>query len=63
MKFRIRRCKDCWAYTLAEKCPYCQGETEIAHPKKCPIFKYYVKYRRKVIIDNLKIDHHDEEKD
>ena len=45
MKFQLRKCLNCFEYTLIKKCHVCQNETVSAHPAKfSPDDKYY-RYR------------------
>ena len=46
MKWRIRKCVVCGAYTLQETCPYCGSPTKIAHPPRTSPIDKYGKYRR-----------------
>ncbi|NPA85827.1 MAG: RNA-protein complex protein Nop10 [bacterium] len=46
MRWRLRKCTACGAYTLLEQCPYCGGKTKIAHPPRFSPIDRYGKYRR-----------------
>jgi H/ACA ribonucleoprotein complex subunit 3 len=45
MRFQIRRCSSCRAYTLEETCPKCGGPAESAHPAKFSPDDRYMRYR------------------
>ena len=47
MKFLLRRCNNCYTYSLKERCPKCRSETNSAHsPRYSPDDKY-LRYRLK----------------
>lgn len=45
MKFQLRRCKVCNAYTLKLACPKCDTDTVSAHPAKFSPDDKYMRYR------------------
>ncbi|CAI9831713.1 MAG: RNA-protein complex protein Nop10 [Nitrosopumilus sp.] len=45
MRFQLRRCRGCGAYTLKKECPECGGETKSAHPAKFSPDDKYMRYR------------------
>jgi H/ACA ribonucleoprotein complex subunit 3 len=47
MVWLLKKCVECGKYTLSkEKCPYCGGRTQQAHPAKFSPDDKYAKYRR-----------------
>ena len=46
MRWKIRKCINCGAYTLQEICPYCGNKTKIPHPPRFSPVDKYGKYRR-----------------
>ncbi|RMD66820.1 ribosome biogenesis protein [Candidatus Pacearchaeota archaeon] len=49
MKFRIRKCSVCGAYTLKKK--HCGTGTVCPHPLKFSPQDKYARYRRRVLFD------------
>ncbi|MFO7967525.1 MAG: RNA-protein complex protein Nop10 [Archaeoglobaceae archaeon] len=47
MKLRMRKCRECGAYTLEEVCPKCGAGTFIPVPPRFSPQDPYGKYRRK----------------
>ena len=47
MKFQIRRCEKCNAYSLKEKCNICKENTKSVHPAKFSPDDKYMRYRIK----------------
>ena len=45
MRFQLRRCAKCHAYTLKPGCPKCGAETVSAHPAKFSPDDKYMRYR------------------
>ncbi len=45
MRFQLRVCLECNAYTLKEKCRLCGGDTKSAHPAKFSPDDRYMRYR------------------
>ena len=45
MRFQLRKCSKCGAYTLKMNCPKCNEETKSAHPAKFSPDDKYMKYR------------------
>ena len=45
MRFLVRRCGECHAYTLAQECPKCGARTGSAHPAKFSPDDKYMRYR------------------
>lgn len=45
MRFQLRKCKNCFQYTLRDKCPNCKEETISAHPAKFSPDDKYMRYR------------------
>ncbi|MDG6939113.1 MAG: RNA-protein complex protein Nop10 [Nitrososphaerota archaeon] len=47
MRWLMRRCAKCLAYTLDESCPRCGGKTSIPHPPKFSPEDKYLELRLK----------------
>lgn len=46
MVWLLNRCKECGEYTLRkDRCPYCGGRVQVAHPPKFSPDDKYLKYR------------------
>ena len=45
MRFQLRRCPECAAYTMKEACPKCDAPTALAHPAKFSPDDKYSRYR------------------
>lgn len=45
MRFQMRRCHDCYEYTLRQECPGCGGDAALAHPAKFSPDDKYRRYR------------------
>ena len=45
MRFLLRRCIECGAYTLKAQCPKCGSDTKSAHPAKYSPDDKYARYR------------------
>jgi len=45
VRFQLRRCAECGAYTMRGECPKCGGDTRSAHPAKFSPDDKYVRYR------------------
>lgn len=45
MRFQIRRCPDCYTYTMKTKCPKCSHDTVSTHPAKFSPDDRYMRYR------------------
>ena len=45
MRFQLRKCINCYQYTLKEKCPKCDNDTISAHPAKFSPDDKYIRYR------------------
>ena len=48
MKTSLRKCSDCGAYTLMERCPKCGGTTFMPGPAKYSPEDRYGVYRRRL---------------
>ncbi len=47
MKWLMRKCSQCFRYTMKGTCPYCGSSTKIPHPVKFSPDDKYAKYRAK----------------
>lgn len=45
MRFQLRRCTECGAYSLKMQCPKCGKDTTSAHPAKFSPDDKYMRYR------------------
>ncbi len=45
MRYQIRRCSRCRAYTMKALCPKCRGDTLSVHPAKFSPDDKYMRYR------------------
>lgn len=45
MKFQMRKCNGCRAYTMRRECPKCGEETRSVHPAKFSPDDRYLEYR------------------
>ena len=45
MRFQLRKCSECGAYTLKTNCTKCNKETKSAHPAKFSPDDKYMRYR------------------
>ena len=45
MRFQLRRCSACRAYTIREACPRCKADASLAHPARFSPDDKYARYR------------------
>ncbi|MDP6303308.1 MAG: RNA-protein complex protein Nop10 [Candidatus Nitrosopelagicus sp.] len=45
MRFQLRKCTECGAYTLKEMCKKCDKSTKSVHPAKFSPDDKYLRYR------------------
>jgi H/ACA ribonucleoprotein complex subunit 3 len=45
MRFQLRRCSACRAYTIREACPRCKANASLAHPARFSPDDKYARYR------------------
>ncbi|HOI71895.1 MAG TPA: RNA-protein complex protein Nop10 [Methanobacterium sp.] len=46
MKMKMKKCRECYEYTIQESCPYCGGDVGEIYPAKYSPEDKYGKYRR-----------------